>query len=282
MRIKSLLLLCIAAMLCSSTFAHDRYILPSHTVLSGDAPQSVTFSSSISNDVFHPDRALGDNGKGVQHERLKGLFAVLDTVAILPNGEKQAMSWQAFTRQSVADLQLTKSGTYRVCIVQPQTKLVTFTKADGSHGRVYGGKGTIPTDASDIVRRTTSTRVETYVTLNEPNQDAFKPMGQGLELTGDKHPNDLFTNEATSFQLVYNGKPVGADVEVTLVRGGTRHRNARVPHALKTNSDGVFEVTFNEPGFYLLHSSHTQDGAEGSDVDKHHNILFVTLEVFPE
>lgn len=39
--------------------------------------------------------------------------------------------------------------------------MTTFTKLDGNKGLFFGAKGQIPVGASNIVRRTTASRVET-------------------------------------------------------------------------------------------------------------------------
>ncbi|CAM2069196.1 DUF4198 domain-containing protein [Sulfidibacter corallicola] len=267
----------------SGALAHDRYIVPTHTVLSGESSQSVSVISSISNDVFHPDRPFGDNGKGAVPPSLKGYFARLQSVVINPDGSvSKDFDWQAFSRLSVGDLKLESSGTYRISVIHPEFPMTTFQKADGSRGRVFGPDATLPEGATDVVRRTTASRVETFVTLNEPNRAAMKPTGKGLELGGKGHPNDLFVNETGDFQLFYDGKPLDQSAEIVVVRSGTRHRNERKAMELKTDEQGGFQLSFTEAGFYLFQAALTLPGKPESGIDKHHYSLFVTLEVFPE
>lgn len=262
--------------------AHDRYMLPSHTILSGRDGQ-VSLIASISNDVFHPDMPLGDDGQSKVSPRLKTLFASLQSQVILPDGKQvKGSPWRAYHRFSAADQQLEMAGTYRLGLVQESTPMVTFKRADGQHGRLFGADATLPDGASDVHRTTTSSRVETFVTLDQPTTASWKPTGVGLELSGPSHPNDLFVNESISWRLTYDGKPVGKDVEVTLVREDTRHRNQREPIAAKTDADGAFQVRFNHPGFYLLKASLARPGEAGSGFEKHYYSLYVTVEVFPE
>ena len=265
-----------------SASAHERFILPSHTVLSGDKAQSISFIASISNAIFHADRPLGNNDKGIDVPALAPLFQQLSSVVIDPNGISNDMSWQAFSRLSVADVQLEKSGTYRIALVQPNVAMTTFKKADGSHGRFFGNKGEIPMGASNVVRRTTSSRVESYVSFNEPNSVALKPTGQGLELSGSSHPNDLFAGETIEFELTYQGKPLGKAIEVKIVKGATRHRNQRDEQLINTDKQGKFSFTLPQAGFYLLSANLDVKGKEGSNIDIHHFGLYATLEVFPQ
>lgn len=263
--------------------AHGRYILPSHTMLSGEATQPVTLTASISNDVFHPDKPLGNNGGGDVNAFLAAMFKKLQASVIQPDGTtNDAVKWHAFSRQSVADLSLAQAGTYRVSIVQPATPMVTFKKADGSGARLFGSQPTLPEGASDIVYRTVAARVETYISHNGANRQALASVGQGIELSGDAHPNDLFVGEPARFQLLLDGKPLKQTANVQLTRGGTRHRNKREMLSVATDKEGLFTVAFQDAGFYLLEVEHEAKGEPGSGVDVRHFSLYVTLEVFPE
>lgn len=263
--------------------AHDRFIVPSHTLLSGEKATSVTLTASISNDIFHPDRPLGDNGRGQVPESLQGYFKRMKTVVVQPDGATDsAFSLQAFQRFSAGDLRLAQDGTYRISLVHESSPMVTFTKADGSFGRAFGKDAAVPAGATNVVRKATASRVETFVTRNAPNTRALQPTGQGLELGGTSHPNDLFVQEPISFQLFLHGKPPGKPVAVTLVRGGTRHRNQRHKIEVETDAEGRFQVVFPEAGFYLLQAEIMVPGSAESGLQEAWDSLFVSLEVFPE
>ncbi|MCJ8293154.1 MAG: DUF4198 domain-containing protein [Colwellia sp.] len=278
--IKALATLTLALLLPLKAIAHERFILPSHTILSGDKRQSVSFIASISNEIFHGDRPLGDNGKGVSVPELAPLFKQLKPVVIGPDGARRDMSWQAFSRFSVADAHFKVAGTYRIALVQPNVPMTTFTKVDGSKGRFFGNQGEVPAGASNIVKRTTASRVETYVSFNQPNNRALQSTGEGLELAGKTHPNDLFVDEVLSFQLMFEGKQLKQATKVKVVQGATRHRNQRDEQVIKTDDQGMFSLTIAEAGFYLLSANIDVKGKLGSNIDIHHYGLYATLEVF--
>jgi hypothetical protein len=280
--IKHIAILTLALSLPITANAHERFILPSHTILSGEEAQSVSFIASISNAIFHGDKPLGDNGKGVVSPKLAPLFKRLKPIVISPDGVSREMSWQAFSRFSVADTQLKQSGTYRISLVQPNVPMTTFIKADGKKGRFFGNTAKVPSGATSIVKRTTASRVETYVSFNEPNNTALLSTGKGLELTGETHPNDLFVDEALSFQLTYLGKPLQQSTEVKVVKGATRHRNQRDEQIIETDAQGKFSLSVSQAGFYLLSANVDVKGEIGSGIDIHHHSLYVTLEVFPQ
>lgn len=274
------LLVILAATASVNAYAHGRYILPSHTVLSGEEAQHVTFSASVSNDVFHHDMPLGDDGNGNVSERRKEFFKRLNYVVIGPDGERKPMRWHAYARQSIADLTLEKSGTYQIAMEQAPLVMTTFKKEDGKRGRVFGDTQP-PKDATNIAKREVSAKVITYVSYNKPNKTALTPTGEGLELSGESHPNDLFVNEEGQFQLLLDGKGA-SDVKLSIIKSGTKHRNQREEVSITTNKDGTFNHKFSEAGFYLLEAKKEIKADPGADIQTYHHSLFITLEVFPE
>ena len=264
-------------------WAHGRYILPSHTVLSGDKAQSVTLIASISNDFFHPDRPMANNAQGVDPgPMLRGLFNSLDTHAVSPSGELSPMSWQAFARASVADLTLSEEGTYRVSMVQTDSLMTTFVEPEGKFNRIFGPSPMIPDDAQDVAKFAVNARVDSFMTRNQLNQKAWLPQGVGLELTGDTHINDVFANEPVAFQLMLNGKPLTQSIETTWIRGGTRHRNDRQPLKVASRADGKLSFVFPEAGYWALEADIAVAPKEGESIEQRYYSLYLTLEVFPE
>ncbi len=274
-------ILLIAVMLYTvNSSAHSRYLLPSHTVLSGEETQFVTLSASISNDIFHHDMPLGDDGNGRVVDPLKTMFKQLNYIVTEPDGQTKQMDWYAFARHSVADLELKKSGTYKVVIEQPALLMTTFKEEDGNPGRVFGEMH-IPKGATDIVKRQINGKVVSYVTYNKPNKTALTPTGNGLELSGESHPNDLFVNEEGTFRLLLNGQ-AASDVQIYMTKAGTKHRNQREKLGLITDKNGNFNINLSEPGFYLLEAELEMPAKLGSSIDYFTYSLYVTFEVFPE
>lgn len=284
--------------------AHGRYILPSHTQLSGEAtaaePRFITLSASISNDLFHPDRALGNNpvchslspekkhcNKGVVPKRLSKLFSLLDGYMLTPSGAKQTVNWQAFARYSVADAALVEKGTYKLVLAQPAVPMITYKKKDGTSGRGIGPMAKAPEGATDIVRRASQSRVETYISFNENTDSVLKAQGQGLELVADSknpgsHPNDLFVGEPQYWQLRLNDKPLTQPAELKIIRGGTRHRDLREPLEITTDKTGRFSTEFSKAGFYWLEAELEVEATDTDKIDVRNYGLYQTWEVFAE
>jgi len=265
------------------TQAHERFVLPTHTQLSGDKEQSVSLIASISNDIFHPDRPFGDSNSGADVGDLKTLFSILEHQVIAPDPkQKTDIRWQAFSRLSVADVKLVKSGTYRVSLVQPDVHMTTFKQGNGTHSRRFGKNPALPVNATDVVRRTTMSRVETFITLNEPSKTAVEPTGVGVELSGETYPNDLFVGEVAQFRLLFNGETLTTPAKVKVIKSGTRHRNDRNEMNIEVAKDGSFSFTPQSAGFYFLSVSTMQEVEQPADIDVKHFSLYLTLEVFPQ
>lgn len=240
-------------------------------------------TASISNDQFHPDKPLGDNGHGTVPEDLKKMFSLLQSSVILPDGQiKPGPTWQAYGRFSAADQLIDQDGTYKIVLAQPATTMTTFKHADGNPGRIFGPSPVLPENTTDVVRRVITSRVETFISKNTPTPVSLLAGEKGIVLGGDSHPNDLFAGETGSFALTFNGQPLEQAAEVHIVAGGTRHRNQRNEIKITTSSQGEFEASFPEAGFYLLEVEVSLPGEKNSAVDMYHHSLYVTLEVFPQ
>jgi uncharacterized GH25 family protein len=124
-------------------------------------------------------------------------------------------------------------------------------------------------------------RVETFVTNGSPNDTALKTSGEGIELVPLSHPNDLFAGEATGFRVLVDGKPA-AGLDVEIIRGGTRYRNAQDEIKVTTDASGEFSVTWPKAGMYWLDAS-TQDDKVSMPQAKQRRLGYVaTLEVLPQ
>ena len=138
-----------------------------------------------------------------------------------------------------------------------------------------------PRDAKDLKVTQSVGRVETFVTNGSPNDTALKPVGEGIELLPVTHPNDLFAGEQAKFKLQIDGKPaVGLEIEI--VRGGTRYRNAQEEIMVKTDANGEFSVTWPEAGMYWLETV-SEDANTSLPQAKQRRLSYVaTLEVLPQ
>lgn len=80
---------------------------------------------------------------------------------------------------------------------------------------------------------------------------------------------------------MFNGEPLDKELEVQVVRGGTRYRNEREQQTFALKGSNQFKVDFAKAGMYLVEAELVLPSTEeGIDTDRW--ALFTTLEVNPE
>jgi len=220
--------------------AHRAWMLPSFTVLSGDA--WVTVDAAISNELFYAD-----------HRAMK-----LDGVVVYaPDGSVDKLQNTATGQyRSTFDVQLTKPGTWKIASASSS---VTASWTEGGQVKRFRGSADdfakqVPAGAADLKTIKSFNRNETFVTRDAPTDTVLKPTGKGLELVPVTHPNDLVAGEAATFKFLLDGKPA-ADLEVALAPGNSRYRATPGDFKVKTGPDGSFKVTFPEAGMYWLNAT---------------------------
>ena len=261
------LTLALAALVPFSAFAHKSWLLPSTTVTTQD--QWVTFDAAVSNDLFY-----------FNHVPVR-----LDNLAITAPDGTAVQAENPFTGKfrSTFDLHLTQAGTYKVAVVN--AGLFASYELNGERKRWRGTPETfakeIPADAKNLEVNQSAGRIETFVTAGAPNDTALKTTGKGLELAPVTHPNDLFAGEAAKFRLLLDGKPA-ADLEVEVVPGGSRWRNAQNEIKVKTDKNGEFAVTWPTAGMYWLEASLEDTNTSVKQAKKRRANYVAVFEVLPQ
>ncbi|MDX1983283.1 MAG: DUF4198 domain-containing protein [Bryobacteraceae bacterium] len=221
--------------------AHRQWMLPSSTVLS-NADSWITVDAAVSNELFYFDHVP---------MRLSNLVITgPDGAVVTPENAATGKYRSTF------DVHLTQPGTYRIAQVN-DTIFATWTE-NGERKNWRGSAAefakVVPANAEGMKKSRMSNRVEVFVTAGKPTKRALEPSGVGLELAPVTHPNDLVTGEAATFQLLMNGKPA-AGMEITLIPGGIRYRDELHEMKCKTEQDGKFTFTFEDPGMYWLNAT---------------------------
>ncbi|WP_301118046.1 DUF4198 domain-containing protein [Pusillimonas sp. (ex Stolz et al. 2005)] len=246
--------------------AHDVWLEPSSTVLSGDEAR-ITVDAGSGNDKFY-----------YNHRPL----ALNDLVITSPSGKTLEPENQ-FTGalRSGFDVTLTEDGTYRIAVAG-QGVFARWKEGD-QNKRWYGKPEDldkhVPKDAQDLMVRERVQRIETFVTKGNPTD--LEPVSKGLALTGNTHPNDLYAGETAEFVLTLDGEPA-RNLQVEIVRDGARYRDAVEEIVVLTDDQGRFEVRWPQAGLYWLHAD-IQDKQTSTPAAQDRNVAYVaTLEVLPE
>ncbi|MEP0357350.1 DUF4198 domain-containing protein [Paraglaciecola sp.] len=276
MKSKLLLKLIAAGVIASSVTmqaqAHKAWILPSSTVLSGDAPY-VTFDAAASNSIFSIDHAAL-NIQGVTVVDPKGSPVELENTS---KGKYR----------STFDIQLKEQGTYKVATASGGLR-ARWEDEDGKRQRwPRRGQNTtdadfakaVPKNAKKLKVSQSYRRIETFVTLGAPTDSVFQPTNQGLEMVPVTHPNDLFSGEEATFTLLIDGKPAkGASVEI--IQGGSRYRDQQNEIKVTANDKGEFSVTWPQAGRYFVEASYEDEQAK-APATKRTGTYVAVFEVLP-
>jgi len=259
--------LALAVVAPTSAMAHRAWMLPSATVLSGD-DSWITVDAAISNDLFY------FNHHAMAPDSIEVTAPDGTTVA------KENVAQGKF--RSTFDVHLTKEGTYRLA-TSNENVMARYT-VDGKRGVWRGpvakfSKDVLPKNAENVEIRQSSRRVETFVTLGKPSE--VKPLGKGLELVSTTHPNDLFSGESATFQVLLDGKPAQG-AKVSFVAGGERYRTEPEAMNFTADGEGKLTVTWAEPGAYWVDASY-EDGKTSIPEAKLRQAEYIaTLEVLPQ
>lgn len=255
-----------SALLVPFASAHERWLLPSSTVLSKGG--YITVDGASSNQVFH-----------FNHRPLP----VNDSLVIVsPDGSTVAPeNVQTGKLRSVFDLNLAATGTYLVAMVSSG---VMASWKEGVENKRWRGTraelaSSVPTGATELNVREVASRVETFITVGSPSD--IQPTGEGLELVPVTHPNDLYAGEAATFAFTYNGAPaVGAEVQI--LPGAMRYRDTQDEIKLVADADGRVTVSWPQAGMYYLSVSISEAADATQDKVERRASYIATLEVLPQ
>ncbi|CAN5699834.1 DUF4198 domain-containing protein [soil metagenome] len=256
------------SLLPASAHAHRTFLLPSSTVVAGNAPW-VSVDAAAATDVFYFDHVA----------------LALDTLVIsTPDGSdaKPENIGNGKFRSSF-DLRLPQTGSYKISLVS-QNLFANYK----DNGVVKRWRGTaenlskeIPATAQELQVTQVQSRVETFVTNGKPSQQALSISGKGLEMAAISHPNDLVAGEAAQFRLMLDGKPAMA-VKVTVIAGGIRYRQQLGEQHVLTDADGKFSIQWQGAGMYWLEASVKDDKSTVALAKERRASYAATLEVLPQ
>lgn len=302
--------LALAISLPLSAQAHRAWMLPSSTVLSGEDPW-VTVDAAVSNDLFYfehvplqlegigkplaradrpqaPTQADNPGQKpgpqagaapGAGQAPMRRPANVLQILA--PDGSLlKAQNGAVGRYRTTFDVQLTQKGTYKLAVASGG--LMASWKLGEARGRWMGKAedlgSAIPANAQEVRVIQTSNRLETFITRGKPSEQVLQPTGQGLELQAITHPNDLFAGEAAEFVFLLDGQPA-SHVEVNVIPGGNRYRDATLDFTVKSDAAGKVSITWPTPGLYWIEAELSSKDGVSAPATERRAVYSATLEV---
>lgn len=278
----TLMLLTTALFMSLQAQAHRAWMLPSATVLSGEAPW-ITVDAAVSNDLFYFEHfpmlleGVGTPGETAGRQRQPAQLLIL-----APDGSRlHPLNGNIGRLRSSFDLELTQKGTYKLAIAS-EARVSASYMLDGERQRWMGDLDKIteeiPANAESLDVTRTENRMEVFVTSGNLTESVFSITGQGLELQPVTHPNDLFSGEPARFQFLLDGQPASG-LDVTVVPGGNRYRDDLGDMHLQTNADGIVEILWPTPGMYWLEAEYSSSEGLSPPLNRRRASYSSTLEV---
>ena len=274
-----------ALALCALFFSamsqsHGRWLLPSHTNVTGNSAHVITLDMSISNDLFQGHYGYIQASTLTHFDKVDATPASLDVME--PNGTwRRDIPFHWLHIRSSGYDTIEAEGTHHYVLNQPDVYFVIFKDSEGEMHRRFGKleNMSLPTGSTVVKTMRYIPTIHTFVSRNKLTKPGR--LNKGLELVATSHPNDLFAGETVEFEVYFQGKPLTHALEVQVVRGNTRYRNDRQQQVFDLKNTNTFSVNFNKPGMYLVEAELKLPSSEtGIDVDRW--ALFTTLEVNPE
>lgn len=243
------------------------WLLPSQTVLARSGGW-VAVDAAMADDLFSVNQAA---------------MPIDSLVVIGPDGQPVAPQNIAKGRsRSSFDLELRQPGSYRIAVAD--SVVMARWEEEGKPKRWRGTPAemaaNIPASAAKLEVHEMQRRIETFVSVGTPS--ALKSAnGAGLELLPLQHPNDLYAREPAKFRVLLDGKPA-ADLDVEIVAGGTRYRDAPEEIRLKTDQAGEISVTWPAAGLYWFDAGVEDEKSAVPNVKKRRASYNATFEVLPQ
>ncbi|WP_338765469.1 DUF4198 domain-containing protein [Massilia sp. METH4] len=225
-----------------SAHAHKPWILPSSTFVENDREAWVTVDAAISEGLFDIDHVP---------LKLDGLTITgPDGATLQPENVANGKLRNSF------DVKMAKNGTYKIALVN--TNVFASYKVNGETKRWRGLEANlskeVPADAQELKVTRTNSRIETFVTANEPSNAVLKPSGNGLELVPVTNPTEMRAGEKATWRFLLDGKPA-ANLPFSLIPGGVRYRGTLNEVRFATDAKGEITFTIPAAGMYLATAS---------------------------
>jgi uncharacterized GH25 family protein len=265
---KTSLLIALSALFAPAVSEAARpWLLPSQTVVARSGGW-VAVDAAMADDLFSVNQAA----------------MPVDTLVVTgPDGQPvTAQNVNKSRSRSTFDLELRQAGTYRIAV--PDDAVTARWEEDGKPKRWRGSAAEmatgIPANAAKLEVEQTQRRVETFVSVGTPTE--VKPgTGVGIELMPVQHPNDLYARETARFRFLLDGKPA-KDLDVEVIAGGTRYRDAPGEMTFKTDRNGEVAITWPAAGMYWLEVSVQDERATAPGVRKRRASYAATFEVLTQ
>jgi hypothetical protein len=243
-----------------SCAAHQKWLLPNFFVAE-KAPVWLSFDVTWSDTPF-----MAEAGVGTQPISVIG-----------PDGNSQAPTGTFVGKtKSVAELELSKPGTYRLEAIDP---LAYWTQIERD-GKVQWTRKPKNEVAGLAIKRSDLywSKAAAYVTVGEPT-DVPPPNNEDpLDILLEQHPNRVTVGESLDLRVVTYGKPL-PNAEIKLF--APESRGHEPSQRVTGDNDGQAAITIETAGRFLVVCQVERKVTDDPKADLHAFNVYLTLEIRP-
>lgn len=253
------------ALMIGSAVADTAYVKPS--TFSPEAEQTITVEVAFNDYCCEPRYAVRT-----------------DTFAIIaPDGTVAAPDRiETFSNVTVLEHKLAGAGTTRITTGERLGRKGEYVVLEGEYHLVNSPDASLTKvpDGTPILSSQTATVTDAYVTVGAQDWGAVRTRVGRLAIEPALHPSSVAVGTPFIGRITLDGTPV-ADQAVLLTNEAQRlHDKGGVQ--TRTDAEGIFEITFTDPGTHLIMTRLQAPAPDGAETDIRSYTTALTLDVSPE
>ena len=240
--------------------AHQQWVLPNFfTAKSNDASVWLGFEHAVGDQRFVPSA-----GPGPALLWVTGPDDELTSPSFVYTGKTRTL----------AEIELTKPGTYRITAEEPEAYWTKIKNGDKSRW-LRAPRDRVVGKTIEVSKRYWAKAIA-YVTFGQQTTGPLAVQGDPLELLPIDHPSSIRAGKSFRVRVLAEGKPLaGQEIKV--------HADASQGHdataTFKSRADGLAQLRLTRPGRYLL-SVRNEIAATGDPkADAYSYSVYLMIEV---
>lgn len=257
---RSFFLACLACAIHagSDCFAHQKWLLPNFFVTE-KGPVWLSFDVTWSDTPFTAEAGIGEQPVAV----------------VFPDGKrKKPTNLFVGKTKSLAEIELTQTGTYRLEAIDPLTYW-TQVEVDGKEKWLRSPKNEVQ---EGTIKRSDNywSKAVGYVTIGKSSDVLKADANEPLELVLTQHPNQLKVGDKLELRVVSYGKPV-PNSEIKIF--GPTATGHEPTDTIKCNEEGVgsYELPFAGRFLFAVELEKKTPDDPKADLQSFH--VYLTIEI---
>lgn len=244
------------AAMASPAAAYTGFLLPQDFWPAGT---SASVQASYATQFFTPSVALGGDFQVIQPNGLPGVLS----------------SVEVGTDATALTVDTPIAGTYMLTTGEQLGRVTTLVATPDGQWRPLGQGETAPAGAQTNTLQTVTVS-SVYLTRGAPNRTAVDHTVGRLALHPITDPNQIVQANGFQVELLFDGRPFPNMPVVVYANGDP---DTKLDHFVVTGADGRANITFTQPGRYVLAVRHRANAPTGAAANVQSYTTTLTVDV---